>query len=175
MNSKVYITEKNGVIDEYLLTGENVKIDNLINKVKQMHLEAYHVLDENNYDDYIPSTIINSTNDLVDYLNSIKNNNTLDLSELNKLFKEYNNLMYSPQTMIIFKSLFEIVNITHLSTISINEKTSAYIRAIINQYSIDENLSLKIYLAEQNKMAFERLGINIKKRSNKQKIYQKTI
>ncbi len=175
MNSKVYITEKNGVIDEYLLTGENDKIDNLINEVKQMHLEAYHVLDKNNYDDYIPSTIINSTNDLVDYLNSIKNNNTLDLSELNKLFKEYNNLMYSPQTMIIFKSLFEIVNITHLSTISINEKTSAYIRAIINQYSIDENLSLKIYLAQQNKMAFERLGINIKKRSNKQKIYQKTI
>lgn len=175
MNSKVYITEKNGIIDEYLLTGENDKIDNLINEVKQMHLEAYHVLDKNNYDDYIPSTIINSTNDLVDYLNSIKNNNTLDLSELNKLFREYNNLMYSPQTMIIFKSLFEIVNITHLSTISINEKTSAYIRAMINQYSIDENLSLKIYLAEQNKMAFERLGINIKKRSNKQKIYQKTI
>ena len=175
MNSKVYIMEKNGVIDEYLITGENDKIDNLINEVKQMHLEAYHVLDKNNYDDYIPSTIINSTNDLVDYLSSIKNNNTLDLSELNKLFREYNNPMYSPQTMIIFKSLFEIVNITHLSTISINEKTSAYIRAMINQYSIDENLSLKIYLAEQNKMAFERLGINIKKRSNKQKIYQKTI
>ena len=167
--------EKNGIIDEYLITGENDKIDNLINEVKQMHLEAYHVFDKNNYDDYIPSTIINSTNDLVDYLNSIKNNNTLDLSELNKLFREYNNLMYSPQIMIIFKSLFEIVNITHLSTISINEKTSAYIRAMINQYSIDENLSLKIYLAEQNKMAFERLGINIKKRSNKQKIYQKTI
>lgn len=173
MNIIVYTIE-NKKIAKYTLSFDEIEMLDFINNLSNEKFEENHIYSKNDKSsNYKPTTIITSTENLINYLKSIINNGFLNLEQLNYLFKEYNNPMYSPATMKTFSQFLNLLKFEEKEQMPLEEYAYLYqIQAMSEKTNIN-NFQEKIEYAFQNKIAFERLGINLKTKYKKE--YQKII
>lgn len=173
MNIIVYTIENKKIV-KYTLSFNEIEMLEFINNLSNEKLEENHIYSKNDEpSNYKPTTIITSTENLINYFKSIINNGFLNLEQLNYLFKEYNNPMYSPATMKSINHFLNLFKFEEKEQMSLEEYFRFYQIQATSEKSDINNSQANVKYAFQNKMAFERLGINLKTKYKKE--YQKII